>query len=74
MEAHGCRGERGGGQEFDAGFKLSSTAVGFVLVGFETLISMETKSCVCFSGYTMVDTLSGGCFFGGPSIILLGEL
>jgi hypothetical protein len=54
----------GRGLEFDACFKLSSTAVGFGLVDFETLILMERKSCVHFTMYTMVETLSGGGFFG----------
>ena len=35
-----------------------------VPVNFETLILMEIKSCVRFSGYTMVDALSGSDSFG----------
>jgi len=34
-----------------------------VLIDFETLILIEIKSCVRFSGYTMVEALSGGDFF-----------
>jgi hypothetical protein len=40
----------------------------------ELLILMETKSCVRFSGYTMVEALSKDGFFVEPSIILLVEL
>jgi hypothetical protein len=35
---------------------------------------METKSCVHFTMYTVVEALSGGGFLGDPSIILLGKL
>jgi hypothetical protein len=44
------------GGEFDAGFKLSSIVV--------VLILLEIKSCVRFPGYTIVEALSGGDFFG----------
>ena len=43
-----------------------------VLIDFETLILIETKSCVRFSRYTMFAALSGVVFFGELSIILLG--
>jgi hypothetical protein len=45
-----------------------------VLVDFETLILMETKSGVYFTMYTMVKVHSRGGFLGDLSIILLGEL
>jgi hypothetical protein len=49
-----------GAREGDSNFSLLS--LDFVLVDFETLILMKTKSCMRFCGYTIVEALNGVVF------------